>query len=135
MTNYTLTSFTNAKTAEMPQPIENPRTAPTIGYNQAALEDRSSPRVKINMPARLRPSGCTSYPVLVSDISLSGFRAQAFTKQPVGARLWLTIPGLSALEAKIIHNDGTAVGCAFERLISQVVLENLVARYRPGDSL
>ncbi|MEE9433529.1 MAG: PilZ domain-containing protein [Sphingorhabdus sp.] len=101
-----------------------------IRYAEAALEDRSAPRVKLRIPAILRPSGTAGYHVTISDLSLSGFSAEALTCQPPGSRLWITIPGLTPLQAEIVRNDGTIVGCAFSNFLNQAVLDNLVARYR-----
>ena len=99
-------------------------------YAESAFEDRSAPRKKIRMPAIFRPSGSEGFSVTIHDISLSGFSAQALTCQPVGTRVWITIPGLAPLQAEIARNDRTNVGCAFTQLLNQAVLDNLVARYR-----
>ncbi len=99
-------------------------------YAEAALEDRSAQRIRLRIPATLRPSASAGFHVTVHDLSLSGFLAEAFTCQPVGSRIWLTIPGLAPLQAEIARNDGTIVGCAFKDLLNQAVLDNLVARYR-----
>ena len=99
-------------------------------YAETALEDRSAQRTKIQIPAILRPSGSEGFSVTIKDISLSGFSAEAFTCQPNGTRVWITIPGLEPLMAEIARNDRTTVGCAFNNLLNQAVLDNLVARYR-----
>ena len=99
-------------------------------YCEAALEDRCAPRSNVRMPAVFRPSGSEGFNVTIHDISLSGFSAQALTCQPVGTRVWITIPGLAPLQAEIARNDRTNVGCAFTQLLNQAVLDNLVARYR-----
>jgi PilZ domain len=99
-------------------------------YCEAAFEDRCAPRRNVRMPAVFRPSGSEGFNVIIHDISLSGFSAQALTCQPVGTRVWITIPGLAPLQAEIARNDRTNVGCAFTQLLNQAVLDNLVARYR-----
>lgn len=98
-------------------------------YSEAALEDRSARRQKVLIHAILRPSCAKKFAVIVKDISLSGFLAEAFTGQPAGSRIWLTIPGMHPLEAEIMRNDGTTIGCAFTNLLNRAVLDNLVARY------
>ena len=99
-------------------------------HSAAALEDRCAERAKVLIPAILRPSGSKKFSITVKDISLAGFGAEAFTGQPVGSRVWLTIPGMSLLEAEITRNDRTVIGCAFSNLLNPAVLDNLVARYR-----
>ncbi len=98
-------------------------------YEHAAQEDRSAPRVKLNIPATMRPSGSPGFAVIVKDLSLSGVACEALTGMKGGTRVWLTLPGLSALQAEIMWNDGTMVGCAFNDLLNPAVLENILARY------
>ena len=45
-----------------------------------------------------------------------------------GTRVWLTLPGLAALQAKIVWNDGTMVGCEFDTLLNPLVMDNILAR-------
>lgn len=98
-------------------------------YEDAAQEDRSAPRVKLHIPAQMRPSGSPSFSVIVKDLSLSGVACEALTGMSAGTRVWLTLPGLSALQAKIVWNDGTMVGCEFDTLLNLAVMENILARF------
>jgi len=113
-----------------PQPSSSSAKPGDVCYAEAALEDRSAQRKKLKIPAILRPSGSEGFNVTILDISLSGFSAEALTRQPNGTRVWIKIPGLTPLQAEIARNDGTVVGCAFANLLNQAVLDNLVARYR-----
>ncbi|MFN3423404.1 MAG: PilZ domain-containing protein [Novosphingobium meiothermophilum] len=101
-------------------------------YAQAALEDRSAPRERVNIPATLRPSGGRGFPTVVLDLSLSGFCANALKKMYPGNRCWLTLPGMAALQAHVVWWDAGRVGCAFHDLLSPVVLDTIVARNRPA---
>ncbi|MFN3619914.1 PilZ domain-containing protein [Sphingorhabdus sp.] len=98
-------------------------------YEDAAQEDRSAPRVRLKIPAVMRPSGSPGFSVIVRDLSLSGVACEALTGMGPGTRIWLTLPGLSALQAKIVWNDGTIVGCEFSTLLNPAVLENILARF------
>jgi PilZ domain len=98
-------------------------------YEHAAQEDRSAPRVKLNIPASMRPSASSGFKVIVKDLSLSGVACEALTGMGAGTRVWLTLPGLAALQAEIMWNDGTMVGCAFTDLLNAAVLENILARF------
>jgi len=98
-------------------------------YEDAAQEDRSAPRVSLNIPASMRPSGSRGFAVFVRDLSLSGVACEALTAMSPGTRVWLTLPGLSALQAKIVWNDGTMVGCAFDTLLNPAVMQNILARF------
>ena len=98
-------------------------------YEDAAQEDRSAPRIRLKIPASMRPSGSPGFSVIVRDMSLSGVACEALTGMSPGTRVWLTLPGLSALPAKIIWNDGTIVGCAFDTLLNPAVMANILARF------
>lgn len=100
-----------------------------LRYEDAAQEDRSAPRVKLKIPAQMRPSGSPAFAVIVRDLSLSGVACEALTGMSAGTRVWLTLPGLSALQAKIVWNDGTMVGCEFDNLLNLAVMENVLARF------
>ena len=98
-------------------------------YEDAAQEDRSAPRVRLDIPASMRPSGSRGFAVIVRDLSLSGVACEALTAMSPGTRIWLTLPGLSALQAKIVWNDGTMVGCAFDTLLNPAVMQNILDRF------
>ena len=100
-----------------------------LRYEDAAQEDRSAPRVKLHIPASMRPSGSSGFAVLVRDLSLSGIACEALTGMSAGTRVWLTLPGLAALQAKIVWNDGTMVGCEFDSLLNPAVHANILARF------
>jgi hypothetical protein len=98
-------------------------------YDDAALEDRSSPRILLNIPGKLRPSGTTGFPVRVTNLSMSGFACEAITGMPGGARCWLALPGLAPLQAQLIWNNGQEVGCAFDTMLNRAVLDSILNRY------
>jgi PilZ domain len=98
-------------------------------YATAALEDRSAPRFKLEIPARLRPSGITGFSVIVTDLSLSGFACEAVSGIPVGSRCWLTLPDLGALQADVVRNDGQIIGCAFTNVLNQAILDSIIGRF------
>ena len=105
----------------------------TLGrYDIAAQEDRSAPRTRIMIPAQLRASGMRAFQTVVNDLSLSGFSATAVNRMHAGSVCWLTLPGLESLQAEVIWWENGLCGCAFSNLLSPVVHDNILARYR-GD--
>lgn len=100
-----------------------------VHYDDAALEDRSAPRITLHIPATLRPSGVTGFGVTVTNLSISGFACEATTGIPVGGRCWLALPGLSPLQAEVIWNNGIMVGCAFSNLLNRSVLDGILNRF------
>lgn len=109
--------------------------APQDRYAQAAQEDRCAIRVKLSIPAMLRPSGSKGFQTAVRDLSISGFSATAMTRLHPGTYCWLTLPGMESLPAKIAWWDNGLVGGAFDRLLSPIVLENILARWTMDRSL
>ena len=102
-------------------------------YFVAAQEDRSAPRTRIAIPAMLRVSGARGFQTVVNDLSLSGFCAAAINRIHPGTICWLTLPGLEALQAEVVWWDNSLTGCAFDQLLSPVVHDNVLTRWR-GDS-
>lgn len=103
-------------------------------YSSAAQEDRSAPRTRIAIPAMFRVSGGKGYQTVVNDVSLSGFSAMSINRLHIGSICWLTIPGLESQQAEVIWWENGLVGCAFQNLLSPIVHDNLLARWR-GDGV
>ena len=103
-------------------------------YAIAAQEDRCAPRTRIAIPAALRPSGGRSFQTDVLDLSLGGFSAQCVNRMHPGSLTWLTLPGLESLQGEVVWWQDNIVGCAFANLLSPIVHDNILARFR-GDSV
>jgi hypothetical protein len=103
-------------------------------YTIAAQEDRCAPRTRIQIPAGLRASGGRSFPTIVHDLSLGGFCCSAINRLHTGSVCWLSLPGLESLQAQVIWWDNSLAGCAFDNLLSPIVHDNILARWR-GDKV
>lgn len=103
-------------------------------YALAAQEDRCAPRTRIAIPAQLRPSGSKGFQTVVQDLSISGFSCMSINRIHNGTLVWLTLPGLQSLQAEVIWWNNSLVGCAFADLLSPIVHDNLLARWR-GDGV
>ena len=101
-------------------------------YEIAAQEDRSAPRTNLLIPTQLRQSGGRAFQTVVHDLSLSGFSATAVSRLHVGTVCWLTLPGLESLQAEVVWWEDSMAGCAFAQLLSPIVHDNILARFR-GD--
>ena len=110
----------------------NTTFGPKDRYAFAAQEDRSAPRTRISIPASLRLSGSKGFQTVIHDLSLSGFSAMAINRQHPGSLCWLTLPGLQSMQAQVIWWENGLVGCAFDQLMSPIILDNLLARWQ-GD--
>lgn len=110
----------------------NPTLNTRDPYFAAAQEDRSAPRTRISIPAMLRVSGGRGFQTVVHDLSLSGFCAAAINRIHPGTLCWLTLPGLQGLQAEVVWWDNSLAGCAFDTMLSPIVHDNILTRYR-GD--
>ena len=104
------------------------------GYAVAAQEDRSAPRTRISIPASLRPSGSKGFQTVVRDLSLSGFSATALNRLHPGTVCWITLPGLESMQAQVVWWEDGMVGCAFDKLLSPIIHDNILSRWR-GDGV
>ena len=103
-------------------------------YEVVSQEDRCAPRTRIAIPAMLRPSGGRSFHTQVLDLSLGGFSAQCVNRMHPGSLTWLTLPGLESLQGEVVWWQDNIVGCAFQNLLSPIVHDNILARFR-GDGV
>lgn len=101
-------------------------------YLAAAQEDRSAPRTRISIPATLRMAGGRGFQTVVHDLSLSGYCADAVNRTHPGTICWLTLPGLESLQGEVVWWDNSMAGCAFSNLLSPIVLDTLLDRWKPG---
>ncbi len=100
------------------------------GYQRAAQEDRCGPRTRLAIPSQLRASGGRGFRTFVQDLSISGFSAAAINRMHPGQLCWLTMPGLESLQAQVVWWQDCTVGCAFAELLSPIVHDAIIARYR-----
>ncbi|MEO5587514.1 MAG: PilZ domain-containing protein [Novosphingobium sp.] len=99
-------------------------------YAVVSQEDRSAPRTRIAIPAALRASGARSIQTVVHDLSLSGFSCLSINRMHPGTVCWLQLPGLESLQAEVVWWNNSLVGCAFQNLLSPIVHDNIIARFR-----
>ncbi len=96
----------------------------------ASDDHRRALRKPVKMRAHLRDRGTTRFEIEVVDLSMTGFRAETgFTLWP-GTTVWLTLPGLAALESVVAWRDRVRYGCAFRKPLHPAVFDHIV---RLGD--
>lgn len=98
-------------------------------YAIAAQEDRSAPRNRVSIPSSLRPSGSKGFQTVVNDLSLSGFSAMSINRIHAGTVVWLTMHGMESMQAKVVWWENGMVGCAFEKLLSPIIHDNILNRW------
>ncbi len=110
-----------------------PQSFAETPYEVAAQENRCAPHQGVNIPATLRSSSAKGFHTFVHDLSLGGFSCNAPNRMHTGTICWLTLPGLEALQSEVIWWERGQVGCAFAKLLSPIIHENIVKRYPCDD--
>jgi hypothetical protein len=93
------------------------------------LDARGAERRRVGMRATLREFGSQRLEVDVLDLSVTGFRVESIYSIAVGARVYLTIPTFSPLEAVIAWRVRYGYGCKFVRPLHPAVFDTICARY------
>ncbi len=88
-------------------------------------------RKAVGIAAHLREFGGTRMDIEVHDLSRTGFRTACIFNVPVGARVYLTLPSFSAMEAVVAWRDKTGFGCKFLQPLHPAVFD-MIAKRHPG---
>lgn len=105
------------------------QTAVTIGADDLA-EGRLASRRTVTLGAVVRRAGDAGAKVTLLDLSTSGFRVEVSSKLMPGSYVWLRLPGLSPLDARVAWCDGIQMGARFEQPLHQAIVERIVAADR-----
>ena len=89
---------------------------------------RQEERQHCHIGAGLRQRGASGVTVQILDHSTQGFRASTHLELASGTDVWLKLPGLEALHARVAWTRGNAVGCKFVRPLHPAVLSMVVSR-------
>ena len=94
----------------------------------SAASPRVAERTHCEIGAGLRQRGASGVTVQILDLSTHGFRASTHLDLEKGADVWLKLPGLEALHARVAWMNGYLVGCEFQRPLHPAVLQMMVRR-------
>ena len=97
------------------------------------LHPRQAERKPVQGTAALRRSGFNKVPVTLLDLSTDGFRIETFGGITVGAPVWITLPGLAAMEARVVWARWDQVGCRFSNPLHPSVLDRIVLHSQGRD--
>lgn len=93
-------------------------------------DERVAVRLNVRMKARLREPQSTRFEVDVFDISVTGCRVETSAVLNVGARIFITVPGIAPLEATVAWRDHFRYGCAFNHPLHNAVLDHIANKHR-----
>lgn len=82
------------------------------------------PRRKLEVLVLFRRSNAPARRVEILDISETGFLIESPIEMSVGERVWLHLPGLQSMPAKVARVDGLKTGCSFDQSIHGAVLRS-----------
>ena len=98
-----------------------------LGALRGVIDARREPRIETqSLKARLRQPAAKSIEITVENLSRSGFKAAWPHMANPGDRLWLRLPGLEALAAKVAWTSNWMIGCRFEHPLHPSVLAAVV---------
>lgn len=96
-----------------------------------SIEDactRNTDRAEVILLCEVRQGTAPFAMVRLDDISPTGFRIAWLPNCIPDKPLRIRIPGLNLLTAKIVWQEGKAVGCAFKEPLHVAVFEHIVRR-------
>jgi hypothetical protein len=81
-------------------------------------ERRQSPRLPVELEAKMRELGASGVEAKVLNISEHGFMAESEGRFEVGSRVWLMLPGRERANAVIKWTAGDKIGAEFAEPVS-----------------
>ena len=90
-------------------------------------ESRRALRSNVRMNAYLRDRTSPKFAIEVLDLSITGFRIATVHKLHVGDRVWIVLPKLSALEAKVVWRTEQEAGFAFIQPLHAAVFDHMLS--------
>lgn len=91
-----------------------------LGDNRRAL------RQPIAVTAQIRDGRGPKFACRLLDLSTTGFRAEAVHPLSIGDTVWVTLPGMSGMEAEVAWRDDFTIGCRFKQPLYGPVFDNLI---------
>lgn len=94
-------------------------------------EGRKAERRIVNLAAALREQGAKTSKIVVVDISVGGFKAEAEEPHHEGDEVWLKLAGLEPRRSRVVWarsgEKGQEIGCEFEWPLHPRELEVIIA--------
>ena len=96
-----------------------------------ALQQRQEDRERVNLEGpTLRVSSGTTEAIKLHDVSSLGFRTDWPHKLVPGDPVWLKLPGLEALSAKVAWELDLMIGCKFDVQLHSSVFAKIINQAR-----
>jgi hypothetical protein len=95
-------------------------------HTDPGIEGRRAARKDVVFGAGLRQRGAHAVTIQVVDLSTNGFRAATHLELFPESDVWLKLPGLESLHARVVWMHGHMLGCEFVRPLHPAVLDMIV---------
>jgi hypothetical protein len=95
-------------------------------HTEAVVEGRKTRRAEVTVGAGLRQRGASGVTIQLLDLSTDGFRAATHLELETGTDVWLRLPGLESLHARVRWQRGHLLGGEFVRPLHPAVLDMIV---------
>lgn len=103
-------------------------TATIVPDTSAEEPRRSEPRLDAKAEVGFRKLGTAAVDARLLNISSRGFMAELDGPIELGARVWLTIPGVPRANARIVWSRGCRLGGEFSEPIDPLAVLSAVGR-------
>ena len=100
-----------------------------IAARAVLQEKRRSRRWDVEVPLQMRGLGTGPAASVVTDLSPFGCRVECERPYHPDARLNITLPGLTAIDATVVWCDERTMGLAFDHPLHEAVADHLVRHY------
>ncbi|MFD1951669.1 PilZ domain-containing protein [Sphingomonas arantia] len=102
--------------------------ASTVPSTDEAHTPRRTERTPADFPVSLRRQGLQRFSVRLVDLSPGGFCTEVDDPPRVGTTLWLTLPGLAPMMARVAWATGFRIGAEFTAPMHPSVLQAVIDR-------
>ena len=103
----------------------------TIGLTRRSTtapgDNRATLRRPVTFKARVRDRGTARFEITVVDLSLTGLRGETLFTLTPDTSIWIMLPGLSSLEAKVAWQSRDQFGARFAQALHPAVFEHIAA--------
>ena len=89
---------------------------------------RTTPRLTVAGEIHMRKSGYSKMAVELIDISPTGCRMELVEKVAAGETIWVTLPGLQTIEARVAWCRDWIAGVSFGGTVHPAIIERIAAQ-------
>ena len=93
------------------------------------INSREFERGNVRIGAEIREKGAGKQRISVLDLSRSGFRMHCIFLISDDRTVFLTMPGLESMEARIAWHDDDYYGCEFRQRLHEAVYDHVIKAF------